>query len=57
MERIRDPTCQKNGYVEFLKNTISEESVHLKNHEYYHKEVYNSCMNYICKVMHGFDNV
>ena len=31
MERNRDPNCQKNGYVVFLINTVSEESVHLKN--------------------------
>ena len=40
LERKRYPTCQKNGYVVFLRNTVSEESVHLKNHENYHKEVY-----------------
>ena len=37
-------------------NTVSEESGHLKNHEHYHKEVYNPYMYYICKVMYGFDN-
>ena len=31
-------------------------SVHLKNNENYHKEVYKPYMDYICKVMHGFDN-
>ena len=56
MERNRDPTCQKNGYVVFLRNTVSEESVNLKNHEHNYKEVYKPCMDYICKVMHGFDN-
>ena len=30
MERNRDPTCQKNGYVVFMKKDVSEESVHLK---------------------------
>ena len=39
-----------------MRNTVSEESVHLKNHENYHKEVYKPCMDYIRKVMHGFDN-
>ena len=56
MERNIDPTCQKNGYVVFLRNTVSEESVHLKNHEHYHKEVYKPCMDYIHKVINGFDN-
>ena len=55
MERNRDPTCQKNGYVVFLRNTVPEESVHLNNCENYQKEVYNSCMDYISKVMHGSD--
>ena len=56
MERNRDPTFQKNGYVVFLRNTVSEEYVHLKNHGNYQKEVYKPCMDYICKVMHEFDN-
>ena len=56
MERSRDPNCQKNGYVVFMRNTVSEKSVCLKNHENYHKELYKLCMDYICKVMHGFDN-
>ena len=30
MERNRYPTCQKNGYVVFLRNTVSEEYIHLK---------------------------
>ena len=55
MERNRYPTFQKNGYVVFMRNTVSEESVHLKNHEHYHKEVYKPCMGYIYKVMHRFD--
>ena len=38
MERNRYTTCQKNGYVAFLRNTVSEYSVHLKNLENYHKE-------------------
>ena len=37
-------------------NTVSEESVHLKNHEHYHKELYKPCMDYICKVIQWFDN-
>ena len=40
MENSRDTTCQKNGYVVFMRNTVSEASVHLKNHEHYQKEVY-----------------
>ena len=56
MESNRYPNCQKNGYVVFMINTVPEESFHLNNHDPYHKEVYNSCMDYICKVMHGFDN-
>ena len=56
MERNRDPTYQKNGYVVLMKNTVPEESVHLNNHTHYHKEVYKPCMYYICKVMHVFDN-
>ena len=56
IERNRDPTCKKNRYVVLTRNTVSEESVHLKNHENYQKEVYKSCMDYVCKVMHGFDN-
>ena len=36
-ERNRDSTFQKNVYVLFLRNTVSEESVHLNNHEHYHK--------------------
>ena len=52
----RDPTFQKNEYVIFMRNTVPEEYVHLKNHEHYHKEVYNPCMDYIRKLMHGFDN-
>ena len=56
MERSRDTTCQKNGYVVFLRNTVSEESFHLKNHYHYHKEVYKPCMDYIRKVMHGSYN-
>eukprot|EP00957_Ditylum_brightwellii_P119556 9122229-Ditylum_brightwellii.AAC.1 len=34
MERNRDPSCEKVGYVIFLRNTRSEESVHLHNHEF-----------------------
>ena len=56
MERNRDPTCQNNRYVVFLRNTISAESVHLKNHENYHKELYKPFIYYILKVMHGFDH-
>ena len=56
METNRGPTCQKHGYIVFLRNTVSEESVRLKNREHYHKEVYKPCMNYIRKVMHRFDN-
>ena len=56
MEINRDPTCQNNGYVLFMKNTVSEDYVHLNNHEHYYKEVYKPCMGYICKVMHEFDN-
>ena len=56
MERNRYPTFQKHGCVVFLINTVSEESIHLKNREHYHKEVYNPCMEYIHKVMHIFDN-
>ena len=56
MERSRYPTCQKNGYVVFLRTTVSEESVHLNNHDHYHKKVYKPFMDYIRKVMHGFDN-
>ena len=39
-----------------MRNTVSEESVNLKNHEHYHREVYKPCMDYIGKVMHGFAN-
>ena len=56
MERNRDPNFQKNGYVVFMRNIVPEESVHLNYHDRYHKEVYKPCMDYICKVMHGFDN-
>ena len=56
MERNRDPTSKKNGYVVFLRNNVSDEYFHLKNHEHYHKEVYKTCMDCIRKVMHGFDN-
>ena len=56
MERNRDPNFQKNGYVAFLINTVSEEYIHLKNHDHYHKELYKPCVDYICKVMHVFDN-
>ena len=56
MESNRDPTFQNNGYVVFLRNTVSEDSVHLNNHNHYHKEVYKPYMDYIHKVMHGFDN-
>ena len=56
MDSNRYPTCQKHGYVVFLRNTVSDESVHLKNHDHYHKELYRPCMYYIRKVMHGFDN-
>ena len=56
VERNRYPTCQNNGYVVFIINTVSGESVHLKNHEHYNKEVYTPCMYYICKVIHIFDN-
>ena len=56
MERNRDPTCQKNGYIVFMRNTVTEKSFNLNNHENYHKEVYKPCMDYICKVMHEFDN-
>ena len=31
MEMNRDPNCQKNGYIVFLRNIVSEESVHLNN--------------------------
>ena len=33
-ERNRDPTFQKNGYVIFMSNTVTEESFHLNNHEH-----------------------
>ena len=56
VERNRDPTFQKNGYVVFLRNTVPEESFNLNNCENYHKEVYKPCMYYIRKVMHRFDN-
>ena len=56
MEINIDPTFQNNGYVLFLKNTVSEESIHLKNHEHYDKEVYKPCIDYIHKVMYGFYN-
>ena len=56
MKRNRDPTFHKNGYVVYMINIVSEESVYLNNHENYHKEVYKPCMDYICKVMHVFDN-
>ena len=56
MERNRDPSCQKKGYVVFLRIDVSEESVHLKNHEHYHKEVYKPYMDYIRKVLHGYNN-
>ena len=56
MEISRDPTCQMNGYVLLLRNTVSYESVNLYNHDIYHKEVYKPCMDYIHKVMHEFDN-
>ena len=56
MEMNRDTTFKNNEYVVFMRNTVSEESVHLNNHEHYHKEVYKPCMDYICKVMHVFDN-
>ena len=39
-----------------MRNTVPEESVNLNNHEHYHKEVYNPCMDYICKVINGFYN-
>ena len=56
MEMNRDPTFKKHGYVVFLRNNVSDESTHLKNHEHYHKEVYKPCMGYIRKVMHISDN-
>ena len=56
IESNRGPTFQKSGYALFMINTVSDESVHLNNHEHYHKEVYKPCMDYICMVMHGFDN-
>ena len=37
MERSRDPTCQNNGYVVFMRNTVSEDPFYLKNHDNYHK--------------------
>ena len=37
MKRNRDPTCPNNGYVVFLINTVSEESVYLNNNNHYHK--------------------
>ena len=55
MEWKRGKTCQNNGYVVFMRNTVSGESFHLKNHEHYHKEIYKPCMDYIHKVIHGFD--
>ena len=56
MESNRDPNFQKNGYVVFTRNTVSEDSVHLNNHENYHREVYNPCIYFIRKIMYGFDN-
>ena len=55
MERNRDPSCKKKGYVVFLRNDVSDESVHLKNHEHYHKEVYKPYIDYIRKVLHGYN--
>ena len=43
-------------FVIFMRNTVPEEYVHLNNHEHYHKEVYNPCMDYIRKLIHGFDD-
>ena len=54
MECNRDPRCEKVGHVIFLCNTVSEESIHLKNHEHYHKEVYRPCVNNIRKTVHGY---
>ena len=31
MEMNRDPNCQRYGYIVFLRNNVSEESVHLNN--------------------------
>ena len=56
MARNRNPTCQKNGYVVFIRNIVPEESVHLNSHGHYNKEVYNPFIYYIRKVMHVFDN-
>ena len=39
VERNRDPTYYNNGYIIFLENNVSEDSVRLKNHENYHKEI------------------
>ena len=55
MERARDLECQKKGYLVLLQNGVSLESVHLKNHEHYHREVYKPSINSIRKTMHGCD--
>jgi hypothetical protein len=55
IERNRDVTCNKPGYVVLLRNDVSEESVHLRNHEFYQKEVYRSTVKNIRKDIHNFE--
>eukprot|EP00957_Ditylum_brightwellii_P136255 10391558-Ditylum_brightwellii.AAC.1 len=45
IERNRDPTYQKVGYLVLLQKDLTLEAAHLRNHEHYHKEVYHPMMN------------
>mmetsp|Transcript_17665 Transcript_17665/g.25949 ORF Transcript_17665/g.25949 Transcript_17665/m.25949 type:complete len:148 (-) Transcript_17665:2604-3047(-) len=55
MERSKDPSCEKVGYLMLLRSDVSLESVHLRNHTHYHKNVYKPCMNEVRKHTHQFD--
>eukprot|EP00957_Ditylum_brightwellii_P045691 3467171-Ditylum_brightwellii.AAC.1 len=55
MEWNHDPTCNDIGYAVFSRNTVSEELVHLKNHEHYHNDLYKPTINAIRNSTHKFD--
>eukprot|EP00957_Ditylum_brightwellii_P193688 14749526-Ditylum_brightwellii.AAC.2 len=48
----------KKEYVVLLRGESDSalESVHLRNHTHYHKEVYQPCLTNIRQCMHGYVN-
>ena len=54
MECNRDPLANKTGYLVLLRKEVSLESVHMRNYEHYHKEVYRPSMNKAREYFHQY---